>query len=138
MNKTSVSVLVGVIALVVIGGLVIWYFIGQDEAINVNTTNTVPVEVRTGPPENTVWIVNGSFNPSVVTVKTGEKVTWINKDSIKRKVSAETNPATGSGTSFESTELLKGDSYSFTFSQSGLWGYYDYLNPIKRGAIIVE
>jgi len=136
MNKTSVSIVVAVIALVVIGGLVIWYFVGQDEPLNTN--DTIKVVVRTGPPNNTVWIVNGSFSPSVVTVKAGDKVTWINKDEIKRKVSSENNLVTDGIIKFESEELAKGGSYSYTFNKEGLWGYYDDLNPIKRGAIVVE
>lgn len=83
--------------------------------------------------ETTVTIQNGSFEPSNLTVKTGASVTWISKDSdVKHMV-------TGNG--FMSPHLSNGQSFSYTFNQTGTYNYYDMDNMDNKkltGTIIVQ
>ncbi|MFZ6036115.1 MAG: cupredoxin domain-containing protein [Patescibacteria group bacterium] len=139
-NKTIATVLI--ILVIVVGGALVWYFM-QDESSTTNTntnttTNTAPQVVREQPPANTVWIENGSFNPSVVTVSAGETVTWVNKDMIARKVASDPYPGNSDLPELLSDELQQDDSYTFTFTTAGEFGYHDDLNPIKKGKVIVE
>ncbi len=139
MTKNT-TIIVVIVLVVVVAGLLGWYFL-REKPINenltqtLNSSNSVTV-VR--PPAKTVWIMDGSFNPSVVTIAVGETVTWINKDTIKRKVAADPHPSGSSLPALLSEELGQNESYTFTFSTAGTWGYHDYLNPIKSGQIIVR
>nr|MBI4156538.1 hypothetical protein [Candidatus Woesearchaeota archaeon] len=100
-----------------------------------------------------IELTSEGFNPKSLTIKQGQKVTWVNK------ISEETWPASamhpthkvypGSdiekcGTSEESNifdackGLKEGESYGFTFNEKGTWRYHDHLNIKNTGSIIVE
>lgn len=135
-QKTIITVIV--VLIVAVGGLFGWYFLKED-TVESATTNTVPVLVqRERPPESTVWVVNGSFNPSVITVEVGDTVTWINKDIIDRRVASDPHPSSTDLPELVSEDLGEGDSYSYTFNEAGEYSYHDFLNPIKKGKIIVN
>lgn len=134
-------VIVIIVLVIAAAGLLAWYFLQDNDTTNVNTTNatngTAMVEKEV-PPANTVWIVDGSFNPSVLTVSAGDTVTWINKDAIERQVASDPHPTHTDLQSLESDILGEGDQYSYTFDTAGEWGYHDHLNPIKKGIIVVK
>ncbi|MDP2684915.1 MAG: hypothetical protein Q8P20_07830 [bacterium] len=139
------TLMIVIIILVVAGGaLLAWYFLQEDEAINTNTatntttTNTTLNTAVEKPVKNTVWIMDGSFNPSVVTVKVGDTVTWVNKDDIDRQVASDPHPTHTALPDLESNALSVSDVYTFTFDEVGTWFYHDHLNPIQKGTVIVE
>jgi len=140
MKKNVIIVLV-VILVAAVAGLLGWYFTKEEPLGNTNTvtnmTTTTNVEILK-PPANTVWIMNGSFTPSVLTVEVGEKVTWVNKDDFLRRVASDPHPDSANLPELVSNDLEKGESFSFSFTEDGEWSYHDYLNPIKHGKIIVE
>jgi len=138
----KVIITIVIIVIVIGGGLLAWFFLQEEETTttvnNVNkvtTTNGTTIDLPTG---NNVWVMNSDFNPAVLTIQAGETVIWTNKDEAKRKVAAEPHPTSTSLPELVSDELEKGDSFSFTFEEAGEWYYHDYLNPIKKGKIIVE
>ncbi len=97
--------------------------------------------------DNTVKITLSGFNPSTLSINSGETVTWINKGSSQAwpasaiHPSHEVYPETGGciGSKFDACKGLKqGESYSFTFNQKGTWRYHDHLNPSSIGTIIVQ
>lgn len=134
MNKTVLAVVM-VLLIVVVGGLLVWYFVVEKS--NGDTNQATNTEVLL-PPKNTVWIVNGNFTPAVVTVRAGDKITWINKDEYKRRVASDPHPDLNALPDLVSSDLGQGDSFSFSFTSAGEWGYHDYLNPIKKGKIVVQ
>lgn len=77
-----------------------------------------------------VGIDNFTFNPKVVTVKTGDTVVWTNKDDIPHTV---TDPG-----KFRSKALDTDDSFSFTFTTPGSYSYFCSLHPMMTGKIVVE
>ena len=77
-----------------------------------------------------VTIDNFTFNPQVVTVKAGTKVTWSNQDDIPHTVAGP--PA------FKSKALDTDDSFSFTFTAPGTYMYFCSLHPHMTGTIVVE
>ena len=97
--------------------------------------------------DNTVKITLSGFNPSTLSINSGETVTWINKGSSQAwpasaiHPSHEVYPESGGciGSKFDACKGLKqGESYSFTFNQKGTWRYHDHLNPSSIGTIIVQ
>lgn len=78
-----------------------------------------------------VQIRNFAFVPAIVTVTLGTTVTWTNADEDPHSVVANTKE-------FRSSALDSRDSYSFTFTQAGDFGYFCSLHPHMTGKIIVK
>ena len=90
----------------------------------VDTSTKVPIEDI-----NTVRIVDFVFEPAALTVKAGTPVVWINEDSAPHKIKSDT---------FNSQNMKKADSFSQTFTQTGVYNYICDIHPSMEGKIIVE
>lgn len=97
-------------------------------------TNTMPNTTTTTPAPSsvTVSISNFSFSPSKLTVKTGTSVTWINNDNVPHTITSDT------GNLLNSPTLSPGQSFSFTFVDSGSTKYHCNIHPMMQGTVIVE
>jgi plastocyanin len=71
-----------------------------------------------------------SFQPEVLKVKVGAKVTWTNDDTVAHTVTADTN-------SFASGNLQPGGSFSFTFTRPGTYAYHCSIHPSMHGSVVV-
>jgi plastocyanin len=81
-----------------------------------------------------IRIKENSYDPYLVTVKTGTTVVWTNEDSIAHSV-----VYTGAGaTKFSSGSLRKGESFSNTFNTPGRYAYTDSQHASMEGTIVVE
>ena len=104
-------------------------------------------------PQNVqVQITSSGFEPKTVTINSGDTVTWINEQENPSWPASAVHPThtvyPGSGiekcstspdTIFDACSGLKeGESYSFTFTEIGSWGYHDHLRPNWTGKIIVQ
>ncbi len=134
-QKATITIII--ILVVAAGVLAAWYFIGNN-AVEPSNNNTNTAASHDLPAAQTVWIVDGNFTPSVITVSVDDTVTWINKDNISRQIASDPHPAHTDLPDLISEELAEGGSYQFTFSEAGTYGYHDELNPIKKGQVIVE
>ncbi len=145
-----------VLLYVVIGGIVyalIYYFVlgGNSGGYNYNTnTSTAPTEsgqstqttttttIVTPAPTNPapsnvkVSIKNFSFSPQTLTVKTGTKVTWTNNDSVPHTVTSDSDNLLNSGT------ISPGQSFSFTFTNTGSANYHCSIHPMMKGVVVVQ
>ena len=81
-------------------------------------------------PVRTVWITIAGFEPSTMTIRTGQAVTWVNRTSANQQVTA--NDA-----AFASPVLAPGARYSHTFPTAGTFGYRDALQPTMTGSVVV-
>ncbi|HTE48988.1 MAG TPA: ice-binding family protein, partial [Candidatus Paceibacterota bacterium] len=79
----------------------------------------------------TVEIKDMAFDPSVLNVKTGTKVTWINNDTVPHTVTAD------SGSLFDSGILSPGQSFSFKFTDLGTVNYHCTVHPSMTGSVTV-
>jgi plastocyanin len=77
-----------------------------------------------------VRIDNFTFNPPVLTVPAGTTVTWQNVDDIPHTVVAPE-------AKMRSKPLDTNDSFSFTFTNPGEFGYFCSLHPHMMGKVIV-
>lgn len=92
-----------------------------------------------GQPEVTIRMSSLTFNPSLVRVSKGSKVTWINDDTTGHFVNTDSHPAHTYLPGMNSRSLAKGASYSFTFSESGLYPYHCSAHAATMtGSILVE
>jgi plastocyanin len=79
-----------------------------------------------------VDVTQAGFTPKTVTINFGDTVTWTNKDSGSHQVLADqlafpTSPV-----------LAQNQTYSYTFTKSGNFGYRDALNTNRRGTVVVR
>jgi plastocyanin len=70
-----------------------------------------------------VKMQNIAFDPKAVTVKVGQKVKWVNEDSVDHNVTAQ------SGADFKSDNFGKGGSFEFTADKAGTIQYVCTLHP---------
>jgi plastocyanin len=78
---------------------------------------------------NLVDIKKACFTPSNLHVQPGQRVTWVNNDTITHVV------AGSSWGHFD--EMSQGDRVSFRFDDAGVYPYTCYLHPGMNGAVIV-
>lgn len=78
-----------------------------------------------------VVIEGFAFGPATITVPTGATVTWTDQDAAAHTVTSETDI-------FDSGNLARNDSFSYTFTERGTFKYYCTLHPRMRGEVIVE
>ncbi|MEN9625727.1 MAG: hypothetical protein RL557_55 [archaeon] len=142
-----------VIVLVVLGGIY-WSMNGDEEVVKTVRDNVVEHQnepaAATG---NTIAITSSGFSPATITISPGVSVTFVNEDDNPHRPASGAHPThrkyPGSdiancgtdkekGTFDACKNLLKGESYSFTFTERGEWSYHDHLNPGSGGVVIVR
>ena len=99
-----------------------------------STPTTAPASTpTTAPPStgNSISIMNFAFSPLTLTVKTGTKVTWTNKDTV-------THTVTDDKSAFNSGLLTPGNSFSFTFTQAGTYSYHCNIHHSMMATIVVQ
>lgn len=77
-----------------------------------------------------VWMQNGAFMPSSLTVTPNTIVQWTNRDYASYTVTSNTQL-------FNSGYLTKGASYTHLFSGPGVYPYYSSTNSQMTGTITV-
>lgn len=80
--------------------------------------------------EVNVLIQELALDPAEVVIHVGTKVTWFNLDAARHTVTADAGE-------FESPILLFGDTYSFTFDETGEYPYSNKYHRDIKGKIIV-
>ena len=90
-----------------------------------------PSPSKTPTSTNEVELSNFSFKPEDITITAGTTVTWSNKD-------AATHTVTSDDEFFDSGNLSKGDTFQYTFNQTGTFDYHCTLHPNMKGKVIVK
>lgn len=98
-----------------------------------STAVSVPV-----PRSGTVYILgagaNGSgpsYLPTTLSVRMGQKVTWINRDNAGHTATADNG-------AFNSDVLNPGQKFTWTPKQPGTYSYSDYTQSTLQGTIVVK
>lgn len=88
---------------------------------------------RTGTQKVSVDIGDFFFDPTVLKIKNGTTVTWTNSGMTGHDIRTDSaSPKTG-----PNSELLnRGETYSFTFDEPGLYLYYCSPHPAQMRAVI--
>ena len=79
----------------------------------------------------TIKMVDTQFDPETATAKVGDKVCWVNEDSIQHNAVAEY------GASFESDLFNKGETFTATVEEAGTVKYVCTIHPGMTGEIDV-
>ena len=82
--------------------------------------------------QNRIEIKDFAFNPQTITVKSGEKVTWINRDE-------EPHTVVSVGKQFKKSTALDTDQeFTITAGAPGTYDYFCSVHPKMTGTIVVE
>ena len=82
--------------------------------------------------QNRIEIKDFAFNPQTITIKAGEKVTWINRDEEPHTVVSVEKQFK------KSTALDTDQEFTITASAPGTYTYFCSVHPKMTGTIIVE
>lgn len=91
-----------------------------------------PAWAAQAPAGPTVNIDNFVFGPEALTVPVGTTVTWINRDDIPHNIVSNDKHT------FKSKVLDTDETFSFTFTKPGEYGYFCGLHPHMTGKVIVK
>jgi plastocyanin len=131
LNKVMMVIgIVIVIVLSVVGAL--WVTGAWKKAQNAGSTAQEPAAI--------ILITADGFEPSTVTIKKGQAVSWVNRDSEPHQVATDPYPQENGLVGFTApAPSTTDDSYVFIFDKAGQFTYHDHLNPEKyQGTIIVK
>ena len=82
--------------------------------------------------KNTIEIKDFAFNPQKIIVKSGEKITWINRDE-------EPHTVVSVGKKFQKSSGLDTDQeFSIIAGAPGTYEYFCSVHPKMTGTIVVE
>lgn len=78
------------------------------------------------------------YSPNPLIVSRGDTVTWTNKDSLRHTVVSGIPTGDVAGTIFDSKIIQSGQTFKFTFTNTGTYDYFCVLHPWIQGQIIVK
>jgi len=79
---------------------------------------------------------NECFLPYEVSINVGDTVTWLNDDTAAHTATGG-NPVDGPSGVFDSSLVIAGSSFSFTFNEAGTYEYFCMVHPWMEGFVIV-
>jgi plastocyanin len=90
-----------------------------------------PASASRGAPGATIVIENMQFIPATLTVRRGERVTWINKDIVPHDVTAGDK-------SFDSGSIAAGATWSTVAGHAGQVAYACSFHPTMTATLVVR
>jgi plastocyanin len=79
------------------------------------------------------------FFPSMISVKPGTKVSFVNDGQALHWPASDAHPKHDNLSDFDAgSGLATGEVYVFQFDQVGEWGFHDHLDPKQTGKVVVE
>jgi plastocyanin len=107
----------------------------QSQTVAPRVAQATPVAAPL-PRNDTVYILRGGggtarYVPAILTVRVGQKVTWLNRDSTGHTATADSG-------AFNSDVLNPGQHYTWTPKRPGTYPYSDYTQSDLQGTIVVK
>lgn len=125
--RSKTGVIVGIIALAVVGVAVIFF-------MQLNQGSSEPPTTVTG---NTVSYTTDGFTPSNLRIAVGDTVTWRNATSADITVDSNPHPIHTSYRPLNLGTITAGAEKQLAFTEAGIYHYHNHLNPIKQGTVTV-
>jgi plastocyanin len=96
------------------------------------TSTATSTTTATAATTKEVMIQNYAFSPASLTVSVGDTVKWTNMDTAPHTVTVTSGPV-----KFNSGNLAKGQSFSYTFKTAGTYSYYCAVHPDMTAKVTV-
>ena len=112
----------------ILGGLIVGLLAGSTETRLLGVSgsqNEVAIVIGAASATNSQF-----YSPSILSVKVGTSVTWINQDTAVHTV-------TSTSGAFDSGNMNSGAVYKLTFTQPGNYSYYCKYHLWMKGTIVV-
>jgi len=87
---------------------------------------------------NSVAITSKAIVPKKITVSLGTEVNFVNEDKSPHTVASDPHPTHDQLQNLYSTPIFKGQTYAYTFTKKGKFGFHLEDNPSISGEIVVE
>lgn len=112
-----------IVLIIVALGVGAWmYFANKDSVAKAET------------PTASVTVTDNGFSPATIKIQKGQDVTWTNDGHTPLQVVGDQK-----STGLQPNEAINpGETYSFTFDDSGTFYYHDSSNLNHKGIVIVE
>jgi predicted lipoprotein with Yx(FWY)xxD motif/plastocyanin len=94
------------------------------------TATTTPSATQAPIVPYSINIQNFAFSPGTITIPVGSMVTWTNKDGIPHTVTSDSNAFNGS--------VGGNASFSFIFTQAGIFPYHCAIHAYMTAKVIVQ
>lgn len=107
-------------------------------AENEGTPPTRDATQATSLKETIVSYTDSGFLPRTITIKRGDTVTFKNESAHSMWVASDPHPVHTNYVAFDALRGYRpGETYSFTFTRSGTWGYHNHLRAGDTGTVVV-
>jgi len=94
---------------------------------------------QTGKKEVTIKMSEVMFKPQNIKLTRGTKVTWVNDDSAEHYVNTDSHPSHTYSPTQNSKALKKGESFTLTFDQAGIYPYHCSAHASSMtGSLLIE
>lgn len=135
-----------VLLVVVLGGLALFSKKSNQITPAQTTQPAQSTQTTTAPKGNesmmakevVVTVTKTGFQPQTVTVKTGTRVTWINKSGGSATVNSDDHPTHLLYRDFNLGSFPVDSSVQLVVIKPGKFTYHDHLHPDRTGSVIVE
>jgi len=122
------------IAGVAVTALIVGALSGCSERHSDSTTTAPATDaIATRSAQQQVTIDNFAFDPQVLTVPAGTKVTWLNRDDVPHTATSSDSPP-----KFNSKAIDTDEKFSYVFTQPGTYPYFCAVHPHMTAKIVVK
>lgn len=85
-----------------------------------------------------IRITKSGFEPATLSVKQGTKIIWTNADDNLHQIASNPYPDGPAPSGLKSEILNNAQTYEYTASNVGSFGYHDRLKPTINGTVVVQ
>ena len=124
-RRVLLPVILTAIAIAVGSTLIVFL---SDDAAGPRASATPPAPTASG--AVTVNIADFKYEPEMLTVKAGTKVTWVNQDAAPHTATAKDG--------FDTGTLRKGERKTLTLKTAGTFAYICTIHPFMAATVIVK
>jgi plastocyanin len=106
---------------------------GGGNSAQSGSSATTPSPAAAGPAAQSakVDVKSFKFNPAVIAVKKGGRITWTNSDSTAHTATADKR-------SFDTQSIDPGKSKSVSFTTAGTFAYHCDFHPFMKATVVVK
>ena len=143
-KKTTTFIIVGVVALLL---AVVVFAMNAPTKAPASTSTDTSQQSQTTTPANTkegqeaaatIVYTDSGFEPSTITIKSGDTVRIENKSSMPLSFNSADHPSHTKQPELNIGDVPEGGSREFVVTKVGTWGYHNHDNATDTGTIIVQ
>lgn len=132
--KTNRSIFTAISLVLIVGVILAGCAPAQEMPAEPEETEP-PIEEEEETSGAEVLMQNNTFQPAEITISVGTTITWTNEDAVGHTVTSGTR---GSPSGMFDADVGAGETFSFTFEETGTYEYFCSIHPGMDGTVIVE